>query len=633
MNRLKRILVIIFSTVMVCSLLSLQVTETSAATTYSITVSVISGNANSNRAEFYTTGAATIESTGLTSGSDPALYNSAGSRIADDEAGNRNWRYSAASGTRYYAGTFSNVAASYTITSTAPITLVRNGGMIYSITVSVAAGSANSNRAEFYTTGAATIESTNSVSGIDPALYNSAGSRIADDEAGNRNWRYSAASGARYYAGTFSNTAASYKITSTAPITLVRNGGTIYSITVSVAAGNANASRAEFYTTGAATIESTSLTSGSDPALYNSSGSRIADDEAGSPHWRYNAASGTRYYAGTYSNVAARYTITSTAPITLVRNGSTVYSITVSITGGNANANRAEFYTTGAATIESTSLTSGSDPALYNSAGSRIADDEAGRPHWRYSAVSGTRYYAGTYSNVAASYTITSTAPITLVRNGSTIYSITVSVAAGNTNSNRAEFYTTGAATIESTNITSGSDPALYDSAGSRIADDQAGNTHWRYSSVYGTRYYAGTYSNVAASYTITSTAPITLVRNGSTTSTAALTTNLSVTSGTPSYVSFKVERATNATFSGKTYTLTYDPNVLTLADLCAFTWDEELTTGAISQAGISITGVSNGTVTFTVTQSIPSGQEWTGIINTFKFTARQSTTTTVTIS
>ena len=213
-----------------------------------------------------------------------------------------------------------------------------------------------------------------------------------------------------------------------------------------------------------------------------------------------------------------------------------------------------------------------------------------------------------------------------------TTYSITVSVAAGTENSNRAEFYTTGAATIESTSLTTGSNPALYNVTGGRIADDEAGNSHWRFSGVSGTRYYAGTYSNTAASYKITSTAPITLVRNGAT-STASLTTNLSVSSGMPCYTSFKVDRATNTTFSGKTYTLTYDPNVLTLVDPCAFTWGVEKTTGAITQAGINITGVSNGTITFTVTQSIPAGKEWTGIVNTFKFNAIQSTTTTVTIS
>ncbi|MCL1914045.1 MAG: CAP domain-containing protein [Eubacteriaceae bacterium] len=110
------------------------------------------------------------------------------------------------------------------------------------------------------------------------------------------------------------------------------------------------------------------------------------------------------------------------APVAVTTQAATVpqpYSIRVVVAAGSAITNRAEFYTTGNATVQSASLASGSDPALYNSAGSRIADDEAGASHFRYSTVSGTRYYAGTYGNTAASYTITSTAPITLVRNGS----------------------------------------------------------------------------------------------------------------------------------------------------------------------------------------------------------------------
>ena len=94
------------------------------------------------------------------------------------------------------------------------------------------------------------------------------------------------------------------------------------------------------------------------------------------------------------------------------------YTITVSVKSGSENISRAEFYTAGAATVKSTGLTSGSDPALYNTAGMRIADDEAGSSHWQYAAVSGVHYFAGTYSHGAATYTISSDKPITLVRNG-----------------------------------------------------------------------------------------------------------------------------------------------------------------------------------------------------------------------
>jgi murein DD-endopeptidase MepM/ murein hydrolase activator NlpD len=44
---------------------------------------------------------------------------------------------------------------------------------------------------------------------------------------------------------------------------------------------------------------------------------------------------------------------------------------------------------------------------LYNESGTRIADDEAGDRHWRYSATNGMTIYAGTYSSVAGSYTVT----------------------------------------------------------------------------------------------------------------------------------------------------------------------------------------------------------------------------------
>ena len=98
------------------------------------------------------------------------------------------------------------------------------------------------------------------------------------------------------------------------------------------------------------------------------------------------------------------------------------YTVSVIVTAGNSNANRVVFYTTGAATVQSTSLTSGSDPALYDETGKRIADDEAGNSHFKYTTTSGTKYYAGTYSHGAAKYTITSNAPITLVRNGYPAY-------------------------------------------------------------------------------------------------------------------------------------------------------------------------------------------------------------------
>ena len=94
----------------------------------------------------------------------------------------------------------------------------------------------------------------------------------------------------------------------------------------------------------------------------------------------------------------------ATGLVSPLKASAATYTVSVIITAGNSNANRAVFYTTGAATVESTNLTSGSDPSLYDEAGTRIADDEAGSQHWRYTTTSGKKYYAGTFSHGAAKY-------------------------------------------------------------------------------------------------------------------------------------------------------------------------------------------------------------------------------------
>ena len=68
--------------------------------------------------------------------------------------------------------------------------------------------------------------------------------------------------------------------------------------------------------TDSVSVQSSNTTSGSDPALYNASGTRIADDEAGGMHWRYTvpANQSMTVYAGTYENGAASYTVTATFP-------------------------------------------------------------------------------------------------------------------------------------------------------------------------------------------------------------------------------------------------------------------------------------------------------------------------------
>ncbi|MCL2083038.1 MAG: InlB B-repeat-containing protein [Oscillospiraceae bacterium] len=97
----------------------------------------------------------------------------------------------------------------------------------------------------------------------------------------------------------------------------------VYFVDISNVAGNLNHNRASFYTSGSGIIWSESIASGNnDPALYNSSGTRIADDENRNNHWRLNqTTSGTRYYAGSFSNAASSYRIYSTVPIYLDADG------------------------------------------------------------------------------------------------------------------------------------------------------------------------------------------------------------------------------------------------------------------------------------------------------------------------
>ncbi len=86
-----------------------------------------------------------------------------------------------------------------------------------------------------------------------------------------------------------------------------------------------------------------------------------------------------------------------------------------------------------------------------------------------------------------------------------------------------------------------------------------------------------------------------------------------------------------NSSFSGKTFTLTYDSSDLEPIDLCAFTDAKETGTGDIPGAGITITNVSAGTIVMTVDKTVPAGKQWSGVINVIKFKALITGETTVT--
>lgn len=85
--------------------------------------------------------------------------------------------------------------------------------------------------------------------------------------------------------------------------------------------------------------------------------------------------------------------------------------------------------------------------------------------------------------------------------------------------------------------------------------------------------------------------------------------------------------------FDSRTFTLTYDPGVLELTDLCAFTYAKELTAGEIPRTGITILTVSSGTITFEVDKDIAQDKKWSGMIDIFVFTALDTDSTEISIT
>jgi uncharacterized repeat protein (TIGR02543 family) len=135
----------------------------------------------------------------------------------------------------------------------------------------------------------------------------------------------------------------------------------------------------------------------------------------------------------------------------------------------------------------------------------------------------------------------------------------------------------------------------------------------------------AGLTTIVSFPYTITANA--TLYAKWTSANTAQ---TLSITNGNTYLVNVNVENVT--TFTGVTYTITYDSTKLQISDLCTFTYQKETVTGAIAGTGITITGASSGIITFTVDKSIPSGSKWTGVLNILEFKALTTGSTNINI-
>jgi len=144
--------------------------------------------------------------------------------IADDEAGNRHWRYTIPAGQTMtvYAGTYSGGAAVYTVTATFPgnspgaVTLTPSNP-----SASVNVGSGVAGRIPITITAPAnrSVDIVSSRTGnawnVDPTLYNASGSIIDDDSGGLLNFRFTIPAGQTMtvYAGTFGNTSATYTVT------------------------------------------------------------------------------------------------------------------------------------------------------------------------------------------------------------------------------------------------------------------------------------------------------------------------------------------------------------------------------------------------------------------------------------
>jgi alpha-tubulin suppressor-like RCC1 family protein len=104
----------------------------------------------------------------------------------------------------------------------------------------------------------------------------------------------------------------------------------------------------------------------------------------------------------------------------------------------------------------------------------------------------------------------------------------------------------------------------------------------------------------------------------------------LDVTEGGQYAVSIK---GTNiSSFDSAEFTLTYDPYMLELLDFAAQTGQESITAGTVAGTPLEILSHADGTLTFTVDKSIPSGQAWSGALTLLTFEALDDGQTTVTI-
>jgi hypothetical protein len=473
---------------------------------------------------------------GTSNANDPALYNSAGVRIAYQ---NNGWGFThtltinAGQSWNGFVGTGGDVARTYVVSSSGwlpPATLTLNPASVTvdnnNLTRTITAGGT--------ATGSITIDrgtlplavqlsvsgNTITATGIRPAAGQAAitGTHIVTVNRGGISTQLSISVNLTPQNSaitlTQSNTSATANVGSgfhgRVPITVTAPSTHSVAVTLNGPGGWSNAD---------------------DPALYNSAGTRIAYQNNG---WGFthtltlNAGQSWSGFVGTGGDVARTYVVSSsgwtTAPAGIVLNqnntsatanvgtgfhGRVPITVTVPSThsvavtlngpGGTSNAN---------------------DPALYNSAGVRIAYQNNG---WGFThtitlnAGQSWSGFVGTGGDVARTYTITSsgwtTAPVGIVLTQSNT-SATANVGAG-INSRVPVTITAPSNSSVTVTITApggttnANDPALYNSAGVRIAYQ---NNGWGFTHTItlnaGQSWsgFAGTGGNVARQYTISST-------------------------------------------------------------------------------------------------------------------------------
>jgi hypothetical protein len=87
------------------------------------------------------------------------------------------------------------------------------------------------------------------------------------------------------------------------------------------------------------------------------------------------------------------------------------------------------------------------------------------------------------------------------------------------------------------------------------------------------------------------------------------------------------------SSFSGTTYTITYDPSKLELQDFAAQTKQGTTTPGTVTGTGLTIVSHSGGVLTFTVQKTIPGGRKWFGVLTVLRFKALSTDSSTLQIS